>query len=44
MYRYMRENDMVDIYSDFITYKLNPFSFDYLDLDAEINAKMKDGK
>lgn len=31
---FMLENDMTDIYSDFITYKLNPFSFDYVDLDA----------
>lgn len=41
-FRYMKNNDATDIYSDWNTYKLNPFEFDYLDLDIEIDKAMSE--
>lgn len=40
-YRWLRDNDMTDVYSDWFTYKLNPFTFDVIDLDIAIDLAMK---
>ena len=41
-YRFMRDNDITDIYSDWVTYKLSPYYFDIVDLDKYIDQAMTD--
>jgi flagellar basal body-associated protein FliL len=43
-YRFMKRHDMTDVYSDLISYRLNPFEFNPIDLDSVIDEALKEVK
>jgi len=43
-YRFMKRHDMTDVYSDLISYRLNPFEFNPVDLDSVIDEALKEVK